>query len=167
MKNLLSKSLERGSLSELLSKLLKHFENHNFFFCNGQVHPFGFNGQLLMGHIEKEWRLSNSIYCDEPVFPVQREVETEFVKILPMVERLPFSLVSFRHMAGAKTPSQFGKDEEKNFYQHFKPDSYTVMLKQTFVSPGLSTAFFHKQQRERKIWWRKVSVITNFFNTFQ
>ncbi|KAF5288462.1 hypothetical protein FQR65_LT02114 [Abscondita terminalis] len=62
-------------------------------------------------------------------------------------ERVPFGIAEVVN----------ANDEEFGFDQHFNERS-TILQTTMFVSPTLSTQFFHQWQRQRRTWWRKFSA---------
>lgn len=149
MKNLLNKSLEKPALALIVRKMLQHFEDFGFY--HGQL---GFNGNLLKEHVDREWMLNNFYHADEPTFLASDFVDG-FQRVQKHCESLPISFV-YREESQENFEKSSGdfNDEVKKLFNNV---SSVVLKKTTLCHPDEGMNFFYKQQRDRKIWWRKVT----------
>lgn len=143
--------------------MLQHFKTYNFVrHNNNKILELDFNGQSLSQILLNEWLLTNTVYCEQPAFKFKSlsdiyYFKTSFRTVENLVSSVPFTFVdSFIKEKNRNT--EIEKDNNtKTIKKILELNEKTILRSQTFCSPQSAVEFFHKQQRERKIWWRKVS----------
>lgn len=164
MKNLPIKNLDSKVLVEQAQKMVNHFKKNNFLqLDSNNALRYGFNANAVKQNIRNEWLLSNSIYCDEPCFHCSHlkalnEFKNAYKEVRQIVTDFPFSFVQvFGSKVDVKSDSKV--DVLPEVKEFFSVDEGVVLKKQTICTAENSFAYFHRLQRERKIWWKKVSVV--------
>lgn len=112
-------------------------------------------GLLLQNNLKIQWFNNIIINKDITVFPSKGDIQQtyEFARRI-CLERLPFGI------AETITPEEVLKDrsEEKVVFKNLFEKEDQIILKSTFfVSSSTATQFFHQFQKQRRMWWRKVS----------
>lgn len=128
-------------------------------------------GTLLMQNLKNEWYNNIVINKENTVFFSDHNnyVESfEFAKNI-CLDRLPFGLAEVVHNNKCNNQQLLNSNEEKenrelnNYVQDFEgyfcSDSNDVLKCTMFVSPSTSLQYFHQWQRQRRIWWRRVSLL--------
>lgn len=125
-------------------------------------------GTFLMQNLKNEWYKNIVINKENTVFFSDHNnfVESfEFAKNI-CLDRLPFGLAevaNYNKEQLVKSYEEKVNDKQndcvQDFESYFASDNYEVLKCTMFVSPSTSLQFFHQWQRQRRIWWRKVSLI--------
>lgn len=165
MKNLWIKKLKEPLLLDRMQKMIQHFAKNNFLKSSDKSIKYGSNGSAVKHNIQNEWLISNFIHSDEPNFKFNNltdnvEFKNAYSEVQPLASSFPFSFTEiFESDLDLHHKSESLPPEIKDYFQI---NTGTVLRKQTLCSPDKSLQYFHRQQRERKIWWKKVKIKVNF-----
>lgn len=128
-------------------------------------------GTLLLQNLKNEWYNNIVINKENTVFFSDHNNFVESFKFAKSIclDRLPFGLAEAVHISECNNEQLLKSYKEnkngevnncvQDFEGYFGSDSYDVLKCTIFVSPSTSLQFFHQWQRQRRIWWRRVSFI--------
>lgn len=143
-----------------LEKILALCEKHGFVQAikknNADVIKIGPVGALLQENLRNEWFFGMVTNRDMMVFMNNHSFKETFQYAREICsEKVPFAIAE---MINKKCSENKENNESKNgiFNKYFKAEDNIILHCTNFVSPENSTPFFHKWQRQRRIWWRKV-----------
>lgn len=124
----------------------------------------GLPGTLLEENLRREW-FDNFLNSKEiPVFYSKGDFKDTFIYAKSLMNNMmPFGIIEVIPITNKlpdikKGPINLSDSSELtgNFSDYFLNDSrllYTV-----FMAPSMANQLFHQIQRQRKIWWRKISA---------
>nr|CAH7712159.1 unnamed protein product [Callosobruchus chinensis] len=145
-------------------KVLDHAINHGFLKrdirskLNFEQYKFGPVGLHLLHNLETEWFFHFVINRDITVFLNKDDFTSSFAFAKKMCcDRLPFGIVEKKSSGQISDNLMQENGDSIQFSTKFCEE--TEYLKGTFfISPTQSTKFFHQFQRQRRIWWRRISA---------
>ncbi|CAH1999452.1 unnamed protein product [Acanthoscelides obtectus] len=131
---------------------------------NFDQYKFGPVGLLLLSNLESEWFFHFVINKDVTVFINKDDFTSTFnFAKNTCCDRLPFGIVEKKGNKKMNSDDliqykTLTNSDSIEFCKRF-PEEEKQFLKGTFfISPNESTKFFHQFQRQRRIWWRKISA---------
>ncbi|VEN62257.1 unnamed protein product [Callosobruchus maculatus] len=131
---------------------------------NFEQYKYGPVGLHLLNNLETEWFFHFVINRDITVFLNKDDFTSTFAFSKKMCcDRLPLGIVEKKSREKIDHDLMQDKKSSENgdsiqFCTKFSEDE-TEFLKGTFfISPTQSTKFFHQFQRQRRIWWRRISA---------
>nr|CAI5823090.1 unnamed protein product [Callosobruchus analis] len=151
-------------------KIIDHAINHGFLKrdilskLNFEQYKYGPVGLHLLNNLETEWFFHFVINRDITVFLNKDDFISTFAFSKKMCcDRLPLGIVE--KQSNEKINYNLMNDEKSlenrdliQFTTKFSEEE-TQFLKGTFfISPTQSTKFFHQFQKQRRIWWRRISA---------
>ncbi|KAK6643115.1 hypothetical protein RUM43_004618 [Polyplax serrata] len=167
------KNTNQKVVVDQVKTMLSHFELYNFITkTDANNIQLDFNSESLKQEIKKEWLLTNTILSDQPAFLVpslnnKENFIASFEGVKNMVSTTPFSLieVASNHELLNKEEPFLITNEVDLVRKQFKSNDGFLLANHTFCMPQNAMEFFHKQQRDRKIWWRRFSALPCRFHT--
>lgn len=152
----------------MLEKILGLCEKHGFLRPiknnNVDVLKVGPVGALLQENLRKEWFFGMVTNRDMMVFMNNHSFKETFGYVREICgEKLPFAIAE---MITKKCSENTDDNKGSNgvFNKYFTGEDNLILRCTNFVSPENSTPFFHKWQRQRRIWWRKVHNFNIFIS---
>lgn len=158
----------------MINTVLESIVNNGFVRRSIQKHntdclKIGPIGLLLLDNLKTEWFYNIVINKDITVFLNRGDTAAtfDFAKNL-CSEKLPFGIADVEQEKKLTSGQSIGcqKDDihqpQLSFKNLFKREESEILKCSVFVSPNNSTQFFHQWQRERRMWWRKVSKLIIF-----
>lgn len=145
-----------------LKKILELCKTHGFLTeissAFSDVFKIGPSGNLLKENLKQEWFFSMvtnrdcSIFLNDGSFKSAYNFSKEI-----STGQLPFGVAEI-----VEEQLNMYKDQVNNKSDDFRsliPYNREMLICTMFVSPLESIQYFHRWQRERKMWWRKVWLI--------
>lgn len=151
-------------MTNILNKIFELCERHGFFRrinypkLNLEMLKIESTGALLQQNLLNEWLNSIIISEDLSVFPSSDGISETFKFAKEMCLGIPpFGVAHYTQKSSQSLQDIVSKRQEKIDFQDYF-ESGTTLECCVFLSPADATSFFHRLQRERKMWWRKVSI---------
>lgn len=125
----------------------------------------GPTGLLLQDNLKTQWFNNVVINKELTVFPSEGDIQNTFDYARRVcLEKLPFGIAENlkREDIGPKYKEKHGKkieDKLTNFKDFFEEEDKFILKSTIFVPSETSIQFFHQWQRQRRMWWRKVSCL--------
>ncbi|XP_070166835.1 DNA polymerase subunit gamma-2 [Polyergus mexicanus] len=138
------------SLEAVLKTVSPHFLN-----LSERVFAYGPQGKLLFRNLEEHWFAHCVTMPRHNVFPCDSIAETlQLLRSNSMDKPLPFALATLATM---------WKSAWNESLLPAKVSSHRIAKINVIVDASESKSLLHKKQRERKVWWRKLSQCPSRF----
>lgn len=149
------------------NKMLKHFDDFNFLNIHDKKSILSFNGENVKQNIYNEWLISNLVNCDELSFlssslDGNTDVFKNFKAMKFITKQLPCSIVGHSVVNGPESEAHTSNGMEilKSF---FKRKNGMILKRYLFHDANDAGNYFHKLQRARHMWWKKVRRLNGIF----
>lgn len=147
---MLQKILDVVSANGFLKQII--LEKNNY--C--KIGPVGL---LLQNNLKTQWFNNVVINKDITVFPSKGNVQDTFSYAKKIcLEKIPFGIAETFTPELIKDKKVTQKDAKMTMFKNLFEQEDQFVLKSTFFVPSTTaTQFFHQWQKQRRMWWRKVS----------
>ncbi|XP_050464061.1 DNA polymerase subunit gamma-2, mitochondrial [Cataglyphis hispanica] len=138
------------NLEAVLRIVSPHFLN-----LSERVFAYGPQGKLLLRNLEEHWFAHCVTMARHNVFPCDSIADTlQLLRSNSMDEPLPFALATLATMS---------KNAWNESLLSARISSHKIAKINLIVDASESKSLLHKKQRERKVWWRKLSQCPSRF----
>lgn len=136
---------------------IKYITKDNFKYLK-----IGPTGLLLQNNLKNQWCNNVVMNKDITVFPNKGNILDTFEHARKLcLDKVPFGIAeTIKPVVGKRPKSTENKETEtklRKFGNLFEEDDQFVLKSTIFVPSETSVQFFHQWQKQRRMWWRKVS----------
>lgn len=144
---MLQKILDLVSMNGFVNQIT----SENIKYC--KIGPVGL---LLLNNLKTQWFNNVVINKDITVFPSEGNIQDTFNYAKKVcLEKVPFGIAETLELNNKKVTKP---DAKMTMFKNLFEQEDQFVLKSTFFVPSTTaTQFFHQWQKQRRMWWRKVS----------
>lgn len=116
-------------------------------------------GLLLLNNLKTQWFNNVVINKDMTVFPSKGNIQDTFNYAKKVcLEKVPFGIAETLGPKLIEDKKVKKTDAKMTKFNNLFEQEDQLVLKSTFFVPSTTaTQFFHQLQKQRRMWWRKVS----------
>lgn len=117
-------------------------------------------GLLLQNNLKTQWFNHVVINKDVTVFPSKGNIQDTFDYAKKVcLEKVPFGIAEMLEPKLIIDKKNTKTDANIIFQNLFEQKDQLVLKSTFFVPSTTATQFFHQWQKQRRMWWRKVSCL--------